>query len=122
MSCVSIEQIVTTYPGIADDPDMDVYIELAKTQTGAAFYGDRYSEAVALRAAHNLVMSKPLDYASFMSGGIASKRQGGITVDYNRSASESVDKSGLSQTTFGKQLIALMRMSNTTMGVVGAVS
>lgn len=116
----SIEQIMATYPGISDDPDLALFIDLAKTQTGSSFYGSRYNEAVALRAAHNLVMSKPVEYASSMSGGIAAKRQGGVAVEYNRASGDNNnDPSGLSQTTYGKQLITLMRMSDTTIGVVG---
>lgn len=120
---VTIAQIIATYPGIKDDTDIDLYIELAKTQIGSSFYGARYNEAVALRATHNLVMSKPLEYAASMSGGIVSKQQGSLAVEYGRSSGDNnMDKSGLSQTVYGKQLIALMRMSAPTIGAIGTLS
>lgn len=116
----SIETIFNTYPGLKDDADKDVYIELAKTQTSSCFYGSRYNEAVALRAAHNLVLSKPNEYRENMSGGIASLKQRNLHVQYGQTNSNTeADKSGLSQTTYGTQLLSLMRMSNTTMGAVG---
>jgi len=118
----TIEQIINTYTEIKDDPDLTVYIELAKTQTGLSFYGSRYNEAVALRAAHNLVMSKPTEYSSLMGGGITVKRQGNVNVEYGDSSnSGNGDKARLSQTTYGQLLIGLMRMSYPTIGVVGAV-
>lgn len=116
----SIEQIIATYPGISDDPDIALYIDLAKTQTSSSFYGTRYNEAVALRAAHNLVMSKPVEYASSMGAGIISKSQGGVRVDYgDNTGSSGVDRTGLAKTTYGQQLMALMRMSGAGIGVVG---
>lgn len=116
---VSIETIFNTYSGVKDDADKDTYIELAKTQTNSCFYGSRYNEAVALRAAHNLVMSKPDLYREYMSGGITSKKQRSISVQYGESSSGNGDRSGLSQTTYGTQLMGLMRMSNTTIGAIG---
>jgi hypothetical protein len=119
----SIDQIVATFPGIKNDPEMVVYIELAKNQTSSVFYGDRYNHAVALRAAHDLIMSNPEKYASLMSGGIVSKKQRNLSVEYGRSSGDNnTDKSGLSQTTYGKQLLGLMRMSNTTMGAIGVAT
>lgn len=116
----SIETIFNTYPGLKDDVDKDLHIELAKTQTSSCFYGSRYNQAVALRAAHNLILSKPDEYRDKMSGGIMSKTQRNLSVQYGRSSGDNnEDRSGLSQTTYGQQLLALMRMSNTTMGAVG---
>jgi len=116
----SIEQILNTYPGIKDDTDLTIYIELAKTQTSSCFYGSRYNQAVALRAAHNLVMSKPDTYRDKMSGGVLSKKQRAIQIQYGRSAGNNdEDLTGLSQTVYGQQLLGLMRMSNTTMGAIG---
>ena len=120
----SIEQIVATFPdAIKNNADISTYIELAKTQTGVCFYGSRYNQAVALRAAHNLVLSDPVGYAGFMSGGIVSKKQGNIAIQYGRSSGDNnTDQTGLSQTTYGKQLLALMRMSNTTVGAIGTIN
>ena len=103
---VSIEVIFNTYPGLKDDADKDTYIALAKTQTSSCFYGSRYNEAVALRAAHNLVLSKPDTYRSNLSGGVMSKKQRNLTVMYGQTNSNNeADKSGLSQTTYGTQLL-----------------
>ena len=116
----SIETIFNSYPGLKDDTDKDLHIELAKTQTSSCFYGSRYNQAVALRAAHNLILSKPDDYRDKMSGGIMSKKQRNLAIQYGQTNSNTeADKSGLSQTTYGTQLLALMRMSNMTIGAVG---
>lgn len=116
----SIEEIFNTYPEIKDDADKDIYIELAVTQTSSCFYGTRYNQAVALRAAHNLVLSKPDTYRSSMSGGVTSQKQRNLHLQYGRSAgSNDNDGSGLLQTTYGQQLMSLMRMSNMTIGAIG---
>jgi hypothetical protein len=119
----SIETIFNTYPGLKDDADKATYIECAKTQTSSCFYGSRYEQAVALRAAHNLILSKPDEYRSSLSGGVMAKKQRNLSVQYGQTNSNNVaDKSGLSQTTYGTQLLALMRMSNSAMGSMGMSS
>lgn len=118
----TIEQIIATFPtDISDNPDIDVYVELAKTQTSSCFYGSRYNQAVALRAAHNLVLSNPETYVQYIGGGILSKKQGGVSVQYGGTAALNlIDNSGLTQTVYGKQLLALQRMSAPTIGAMGA--
>ena len=127
---LSALQIMQTYPLIKDDPDLTTYIELARLQTSACFYGSKYELAVALRAAHNLVISKPKLYGSIaqIQGARASRRlkdqsesyfDGGITPN---GGTTSAGNKLLASTVYGQQLLQLMTMAGPSLRVIGAPS
>jgi len=124
---LSASQIVQTYPGIRDDADIDTYIELARLQTSSSFYGTKYELAVALRAAHNITLSKPKIYgdSSMKTGSRASRRQQDLSESFYDSAPQLAGGATtpgnklLTTTVYGQQLLQLMSMSNTSMRAVG---
>jgi len=124
---LSASQIIQTYPGIRDDVDIDTYIELARLQTSSSFYGTKYELAVALRAAHNLTLSKPAIYGrtSMKSGSPASRRQQDLSETFYESVPQLAGGATtpgnklLTTTVYGQQLLQLMSMSNTSMRAVG---
>lgn len=124
---LSASQIVQTYPLIKDDADIDNYIELARLQTSSSYYGTKYELAVALRAAHNLTLSKPALYgtSSMKTGSRASRRQQDLSESFYDSVPQlagggtSAGVKLLVTTSYGQQLLQLMSMSNTSMSVIG---
>ena len=102
-------------PGYASDPDKASFITLAKMQTSLCFYGDNYQFAVALRAAHMLVLR---DRASGDAGPIASKREGDLAVSYGVGSTDGGD---LSLTHYGQQLQGLRKGSGAFIGVTGGL-
>lgn len=127
---LSASQIIQTYPGIRDDVDIATYIELARLQTSKTYYGTRYELAVALRAAHNLTLSKPQMYgeSSMKPGAVASKRQQDLSASFYDNTPQfagggvSAGLKLLGTTSYGQQLLQLMTMCNTSVSVIGAIS
>ena len=124
---LSAAQIVQTYPGIKDDVDIATYIELARLQTSSNYYGTKYELAVALRAAHNITLSKPEVYgiSSMKPGARAGRKQGEMSESFYDNAPQlagggtSAGIKLLVTTAYGQQLLQLMAMSNTSMSAVG---
>ncbi len=127
---LSASQIVQTYPGIREDVDIATYIELARLQTSSSYYGTKYELAVALRAAHNLTLSKPELYgtSSMKTGSRASRRQQDLSESFYDSTPQlagggaSAGVKLLTTTVYGQQLLQLMSMSNTSMSAIGMSS
>ena len=124
---LTASQIFQTFPDIKDDVDANTYIALARLQTSSVYYGSRYELAVALRAAHNLTLSKPALYGrtSMKTGSPASKRLQDQSETFYESVPQfaggavSAGNKLLTTTTYGQQLLQLMAMSNTSMRAVG---
>ena len=118
-------------PSIATDASKDVYIEMATERTNRCFYGDKYNQAVALRAAH-IAFLLTANAGSMGAGSgsaeggsvgtITSKREGDLAVSYGTSAigssAGSVTDAELAQTRFGLMLLALRKGCRPFMGVL----
>ena len=125
---LSSSQIIQTFPKIRDDVDIATYIELARLQTSKSFYGSRYELAVALRAAHNITLAKPVLYggSSMKTGAPAGKRLQDQSMSFYDSAPQlaggrtSAGNKLLAMTSYGQQLLQLMEMSSPAIQVIGA--
>lgn len=100
-------------PQYKTDPDKDDFISFARGRVSTCVYKLNTEMAVALRAAHMMVIR---DRGSSGDGGeIASKREGDLSIAYHKGESDS----DLHLTSFGKQLIGLTKGNVAFVGVTG---
>lgn len=109
------ETLALLAPEAAADPNASQYLTLAEGRTSAAFFGARYSEAVALRAAHTWAVSKrnPSE-----AGAMTARRLGPASVSFQAPAGGG---SSLELTTYGRELLALTRECGPGAAVLGAL-
>ena len=93
--------------------------ELVAPASSCGWTADRRNQAVALQAAHLMTLAYDPSYAGGASGGaVTSKREGDLSLSYGSVQSAS-DDADLSQTTYGRQLLELVRRSFVFIGVTG---
>jgi len=90
-------------PAYASDSDKDTFITLATCQTSSCQFGDSYNYAIALRAAHMITMRD----RQGISGPISNLREGDLTIYYGSILD--TWKHNLHQTSYGTQLLGLIR-------------
>jgi hypothetical protein len=113
---MTAEQIIQTIcTDLADSPSISQYLQIARESLSSRFFGKLYEQAVAYKACHLFVLTKPseLNQMTEASGGsISSMSEGGISLSFNATNS---DKE-LSSTKYGRMLLDLMK-SRPTMDV-----
>ena len=106
---MTAEQIIQTICNeLADSPSISQYLQIARESLSSRFFGKLYEQAVAYKACHLFVMTKPseLNQMTEASGGsISSLQEGGISLSFNSANS---DKE-LSSTKYGRMLLDLMK-------------
>jgi len=106
---MTAEQIIQTIcPELSDSPSLSQYIQIARESLSSRFFGKLYEQAVAYKACHLFVLTKPseLNQMTEASGGsISSLQEGGISLSFNSTNS---DKE-LSSTKYGRMLLDLIR-------------
>ena len=116
-SASSILDIIA--PQYTTDPNKASFIVLARGRTNTCVFGDNTELAVAYRAAH---MMAKRDIASDTGGGggqLAGKREGDLAITYHKSSSGGSTDSDLSETSFGNDLLGLMKGNIPAVGVLG---
>lgn len=98
------------------DPFRADALTAAADQTSACFFGRNYNRAVALRAAHELVLSNRV---LGEPGTIQSKKEGQLSITFGKTSAVLKDDSYLAQTTFGLQLLNLQRSTVPAISVTG---
>lgn len=88
-------------------PSVNTFIELAKSRTSAVAFGDRYTEAVALRALHMNAMNDPERGANV--GAIVAEKEGELSRNYGASLVTSQQYPDLAATKYGVMLIELIK-------------
>ena len=113
---MTAEQIISTIcPELSDSPSLSQYVQIAKESLSSSFFGKLYNQAIAYKACHLFTITKKSqlnDILSIGGGSVNHLQEGGITVGFNASNSESE----LSSTKFGRMLLDLMK-SRPTMDV-----
>lgn len=104
-------------PQYKTDPDKNDFISFARAQTSTCFYSTNTEMAIALRAAHMLVLRDRAESGN--SGEIASKREGDLAISFHKSSSSSPGGGDLGLTTYGQQLQGLRKGSGAFIGVLG---
>lgn len=89
-------------PNLGLDPRVNDFIALAAEDTSAEFFGSSYAKAVALKACHFYTLSQRCQGAS---GAISSVTEGKLSISFSGTG----DGSELGQTSYGKQLAALIQ-------------
>lgn len=104
----------------AKDSFLAMADELVAPASSCGLPSERRSQAVALQAAHLMTLAYDPSYAGGASGGaVTSKREGDLSLSYGSAAGAAADDADLSQTTYGRQLLELVRRSFTFIGVTG---
>jgi hypothetical protein len=110
------------FPEFADSTrfpiqQVDFWCNMGKKLVSQDRFGDLYTEAVELFAAHNLVLSAQSRMA-VASGGlpggqggtVASKGVGSVSVSYDTAGASELNAGHWNQTTYGRQYIRLARL------------
>lgn len=84
-------------------PRVQYYLDLAVAQVGKNAFGDVYSQAVYLVAAHNLTMMDP---SRSENGTKSSEKVGDLAISYDTSSGKGMDAM-FNQTQYGKQFLQL---------------
>ncbi len=113
---MTAEQIIQTIcPELADSPSLSQYVQLARESLSSRFFGNLYNQAVAYKACHVFIQTKPSELNDILSiggGSVNHLQEGGINIGFNNATS---DKE-LSSTKFGRMLLDLIK-SRPTMDV-----
>lgn len=106
---MSAEQIIQTIcPELSDSPSISQYIQIARESLSSGFFGELYEQAVAYKACHIFISTKKSalnDIISLGGGSLNHLQEGGITVGFSSSNSDS----DLVSTKFGRMLLDLMK-------------
>lgn len=103
-----------------DDANRSQYLALAESRTSSTYYGPNRSEAVALRAAHMMLVNEGANASTGDNiGPVASKSEGDLSISYGRVDTGAFFDPDLSSTSYGRQLLALRRASGTGIRVSG---
>lgn len=113
---MTAEQIIKTIcPELSDSPSLSQYVQIARESLSRSFFGKLYEQAVAYKACHLFILTKPSELNEMTSvggGSVNHLQEGGITIGFNNSNSENE----LSSSKYGRMLLALMK-SRPTMDV-----
>ena len=86
---MTAEQIIQTIcPELSDSPSLSQYIQIARESLSSRFFGKMYEQAVAYKASHLFVLTKPseLNQMTEVSGGsINHFSEGGISIGFDTS-------------------------------------
>lgn len=100
-------------PTLAASDKRETFLEMARSQTSPTHFGANREKAIALRAAHEWVLSQRSQGAG---GAIQSITEGRLSMAFANSGGAG----DLSQTSYGMQLKALIRASAPVIRVIGA--
>lgn len=92
-------------PGLYNDASRDIYIQLATNQTDRCYFGINYNFAIALRASHMYTLA---NRPNGETGQINSKKESDLSVSFSSSKSSGTSDD-LSQTSYGMQLLTLIK-------------
>lgn len=106
-------------PQFDDASGRQTFLDLSESRTSSTFFGANRPEAVAYRAAHMADLAASAAVSSGASGPITSKKEGDLAVSFGMSSGSKGDSAYLSQTSYGRMLLDLMRSSGPAAGVTG---
>lgn len=117
MSATVIQILDAIAPQFASDPNKSLFIQLAEGRTSTTAFGSNYNLAVALRTAHMMTMAGRAGNA----GSVSSISEGSRSISYT-SADASKYGADLNQTSYGVELIGLIRGNISGLSVSGYVA
>jgi len=106
-------------PQFDDASGRQTFLDLSESRTSSTFFGANRPEAVADRAAHMADLAASAAVSSGASGPISSKKEGDLAVSFGTSSGSKGDSAYLSQTSYGRMLLDLMRSSGPATGITG---
>lgn len=105
-------------PHFASDAGKAWFIGQARLRTNDNAFGDNKEMAVALRAAHMMTKRDLAGSTSGVGGSVSNMKEGDLSIGFSQSSS-SGSGNGLSQTSYGLDLIELRKGCIASIGVLG---
>lgn len=106
------------YPSADALPNRELYLQLAREQSKGICAGS-LERAVALRAAHTIALATDPARAGGTAGAVVSKREGDLSISFGGTTTSSGSFGNLQATSFGQELIALIKACKGFIGVTG---
>ncbi len=100
------EYIQIYSPSLYQNSNLNTFIKAAGEGLSSSWLGEKYNEAVALKACHIYALSQR---QMGEVGAVQSKSEGNLSISYLSSLSSSSNVSELDQTWFGKKLKDLIK-------------
>lgn len=122
MALTATQILTAIAPNLASNPLAAVYLEMAADRTAQGFFGAKREYAIAYRAAHMMTLFLSGVRTEGEVGPIASKSEGELSVSFGSVGGGSNDDGSLTQTTYGLELLALIKASGPFISVTGAAS
>ncbi len=101
-------------PGLYSSASKTTFVEIATGRTSSEFFGSDYALAIALRASHMWVLSTYR--AGGQAGPVTSESENGQSRSYG--SVQGLRNADLAMTSYGLQLLELIKAHGPTMGVV----
>ena len=106
-------------PQFSDDPDKASFIKLARDRTNTCVFGTNTELAVAYRAAHMMAKRDAAKATGGAGGQVASKKEGDLAISYHKSDTSKSGDSDLEETSYGNDLLGLIKGNIPAVGVTG---
>lgn len=106
-------------PQFAADGDKAWFVSQARRRTNTCVFGVNTELAVAYRAAHMMTKRDIAGNTGGSGGSLASKREGDLAVSFQPSSSGGSGASDLNETSYGNDLLGLIKGNIPAVGVTG---
>jgi hypothetical protein len=120
MALTATQILTAIAPNLASNPLAAVYLEMSDERTAQGFFGAKREHAIALRAAHMMTVYLSGVRSEGETGSITSKSEGELSVSFGSVSAGPNDDGSLTQTTYGIELLALIKASGPFISVTGA--
>lgn len=112
------EILTLIYPASVATPNRELYLQLARERS-RGICAENMEQAVALRAAHMIALATDPARAGGTAGAVVSKREGDLSISFGGATTNPGSFGNLQATSFGQELIALIRSCKGFIGVTG---
>ena len=113
LSVLSILEVIALK--VFNDTNRNIYIQMAEERTDVCYFGTKYAQAVAYRAAHIGTLT---NRSANDSGPITSRGAGPLRISFG-GGGNLLNTNDLSLTTYGKTLLGLIKSCRTAASVTG---
>lgn len=116
MALSALQYVTLRAPTLAENANVGLYIDAAREDLNACYFGASYEKAVALLAAHTMTLSLDPLRAGGTGGAVTSKSEGALSIGFSSGSMAGTD---WGQTSYGMELSRLMAMGGPSLLVTG---